>query len=180
MYKKWIQWYLRIVEIVCVTLLILILGCMCIQIVCRLFSIGQSFTEELSRMSFSLMIFIGMPLALSEGADIAVDMLVNLMPPTLRRGLDLLVNLLTALFGIFCIRSLVTFMGSNKGVTAISLTFIKMNWLYGTFLFSFLCLLITSLIKMYAIFTGRKQTFDIHEKEKEEEKLREKEVDLGI
>lgn len=180
MYKKIIQWYLKTIETICITLLILVLTCMCIQITCRLFAIGQSFTEELSRLCFSLMIFLGMPLALAEGADIAVDMLVSLLPPKIQRGIDILINFTTAGFGILCIRSLFTFMGSNKDVTAVSLTFIKMNWIYGTFLFSFISLVITSLIKAYAGFSGKKQTLDIHEEEKKQEKLQEQEVDLGI
>ena len=69
--KQIARWYLKIVEAICVCLLLVILGCMCIQIVCRLFTIGQNFTEELSRLSFSLLIFLGAPLALAEGADIS-------------------------------------------------------------------------------------------------------------
>lgn len=180
MCKKMIQCYLKMIETICVTLLMLVLACMCIQIGCRLFSIGQSFTEELSRLSFSLMIFLGMPLALAEGADIAVDMLVNLLPFKIRRGIDILVDFMITGFGVFCIRSLFTFMRSNKDVTAVSLSFIKMNWIYGTFLFSFFSLVITSLIKAYAAYSGRNQTLDIHQAEKEKEKQQEQEVDLGI
>ena len=58
MLKKIAHWYLKIVETVCVFLLLLILSCMCIQISCRLLTIGQNFTEELSRLSFSLLIFL--------------------------------------------------------------------------------------------------------------------------
>ena len=47
MLKKIAHWYLKIVETVCVFLLLLILSCMCIQISCRLLTIGQNFTEEL-------------------------------------------------------------------------------------------------------------------------------------
>ena len=46
--KQIARWYLKIVEAICVCLLLVILGCMCIQIACRLFTIGQNFTEELS------------------------------------------------------------------------------------------------------------------------------------
>ena len=69
MLKKIAHWYLKIVETVCVFLLLLILSCMCIQISCRLLTIGQNFTEELSRLSFSLLIFLGAPLALSVSSQ---------------------------------------------------------------------------------------------------------------
>ena len=50
--KQIARWYLKIVEAICVCLLLVILGCMCFQIACRLFTIGQNFTEELSRLAF--------------------------------------------------------------------------------------------------------------------------------
>ncbi len=178
MLKKIAHWYLKIIETICIFLLLLILACMCIQIICRIFTIGQNFTEELSRLSFSLLIFLGAPLAMAEGADIAVDMFVNILPDAVKKIISLFVYLLIAVFCIFCIRSLVTFIGSNNGVTAVSLTWIKMNWLYKLFLFSFICLLITTIAKAIAAFKGKSETLDIHKREKES--LCEKEVDLGL
>ena len=176
MLKKIAHWYLKIVETVCVFLLLLILACMCIQISCRLLTIGQNFTEELSRLSFSLLIFLGAPLALTEGADIAVDML----PQAAQRIISILVSILTAAFSVFCIRSLITFTGSNQGVTAVSMTWIKMNWLYYAFMFSFGCMLVVSIIKAGAAMVGKPQTMDINAEAKEKALQEEKEVDLGI
>ena len=115
MLKKIAHWYLKIVETVCVFLLLLILACMCIQISCRLLTIGQNFTEELSRLSFSLLIFLGAPLALTEGADIAVDMVVDMLPQAAQRIISILGSILTAAFSVFCIRSLITFTGRKGG-----------------------------------------------------------------
>ena len=74
--KKVGKMYLKVVETISVFLMAMILLLMVIQIVCRLFTIGQNFTEELARLCFSLMIFIAAPLCLTEGADICVDMVV--------------------------------------------------------------------------------------------------------
>lgn len=180
MLKKIAYWYLKVVETICVILLCVILGCMCIQIGCRLLTIGQNFTEELARLSFSLLIFLGAPLALAEGADIAVDMVVNLLPEPVKRVLELLVQLLIALFSAFCIRSLITFTGSNAGVTAVSMTWIKMNWLYYLFMFSFGCLFVVALVKGFAAIAGKSGIMDINAAEKEREKQEEKEIDLGL
>lgn len=178
--KRIAHGYLKLVEGICVALMLLILFCMCIQIVCRLFAIGQNFTEELSRLAFSLMIFLGAPLALAEGVDIAVDMVVNLLPAPVRKGVDILVNLLIVVFAAMCMRSLVTFIGSNQGVTAVSMTWIKMNWLYGAFFVSFGCLAVVALVKAAAVFTGREQYMDINSEEKELAKQEEREMDLGL
>ncbi len=180
MFDKIARTYLKIVEFVCVVLLMMIMGCMCIQIGCRLLTIGQSFTEELSRICFCLLVFIGMPLAYAEGADIAVDMLVNVLPAFCRRLVDIIVHILTAVFSVFCMRSLVTFIGSNNGVTAVSMTWIKMNWIYYACMFSFGCLFVTAVIKLIAAVTGRSQVMDINAEAKEKAKLEEKEMDLGI
>ena len=180
MLKKIAHWYLKIVETICVFLLCVMLGCMCIQIGCRLLTIGQNFTEELARLSFSLLIFLGAPLALAEGADIAVDMVVNALPAPVKRGVDVLVNVLIAVFSAFCIRSLITFTKSNVGVTAVSMTWIKMNWLYYTFMFSFGCLFVVAAAKGIATIAGRPAVLDINAEEKAREKAEEKEVDLGI
>lgn len=180
MFKKIARGYLKIVESICVCLLFLILLCMCIQIGCRLLTIGQNFTEELSRIAFCILIFVGAPLVLAEGADIAVDMVVNLLPSPVKRAVELVVNLFVAAFSILCIRSLVTFTGSNKGVTAVSMTWIKMNWIYYTMMFSFACMFVIALIKAGAVVMGRSQIIDINAEEKEKARLEEKEMDLGI
>lgn len=180
MFKKAAHWYLKLVETICVFLLLLILACMCIQISCRLLTIGQNFTEELSRLSFSLLIFLGAPLALTEGADIAVDMVVNMLPQAVQRIICILVGVLTAVFSAFCIRSLITFTGSNQGVTAVSMTWIKMNWLYYAFMFSFGCMFVISILKVCAAILGRPQTVDINADAKEKALQEEKEVYLGI
>lgn len=180
MFKKIARGYLKAVEAVCIALLSLIMICMCIQIGCRLFSIGQNFTEELSRISFCILVFLGAPLALAEGADIAVDMVVNVLPAKVRKVIEIFVNLLVAGFSLLCTRSLVTFTGSNKGVTAVSMTWIKMNWIYYLCMFSFICMFVISLIKAGAVFLGRPQILDINAEEKEKARLAEKEMDLGI
>lgn len=178
--KQIARWYLKIVEAICVCLLLVILGCMCIQIVCRLFTIGQNFTEELSRLAFSLLIFLGAPLTLTEGADISVDMVVNILPKGIRRVVDTLVNLLIAVFACLCMRSLVTFIGSNKGVTAVSMTWIKMNWLYYAFFVSFAFLAVVAVVKAVMSALGKNECFDINAEEKEQARKEESEVDLGI
>ena len=56
MFHKIARGYLKTVEGICITLLFIIFLLMVIQVVCRLFTIGQNFTEELARICFCLMI----------------------------------------------------------------------------------------------------------------------------
>lgn len=176
MLNKIARIYLRIVELICVLLLIIMLICMCIQVGCRLFTIGQNFTEELARISFCLMCFIGAPLAYAEGSHIAVDMIVDRMPKPGKKAVELFVNAMIFIFSAFCIKSLLTFMGSNIGVTAVSMTWLRMNWIYGAVFSSFICMAVVSVVKFVLVILNRAETMDIHADEKKEEE----EVDLGL
>ena len=172
MFKKIARAYLKIAETICVILLVIIMVCMCIQIACRLLTIGQNFTEELCRLCFSLMIFIGAPLCLAEGADIVVDMVVNALPPAVRRVTDFISNALIAFFSVLAIRSQWNVIQTNKGVTAVSMTWIKMN--------SFVCLFIVAVCKAVAALLGRSQTIDINAAAKAKAIQEAKEMDIGI
>lgn len=180
MLKKVARVYLKIVEAICVCLLAAILVCMCIQIVCRIFTIGQSFTEEFSRLCFSLMIFVGAPLCFAEGADIVVDMLVNVLPPAVQKVTNVISYALIALFSVLAFRSELTVISANKSVTAVSMTWIKMNWLYYAFLVSFALLFVVAIVKIVMVLTGRPQIMDINEEEKKRALAEAKEMDLGI
>lgn len=101
MVKKIARIYLKMTETICVILLFLILCLMMIQISFRVLNIGQSFTEEMARLCFCVMIFLGAPLVLAEGADICVDMVVNALPTLAQRIANIIINGLTALFSCF-------------------------------------------------------------------------------
>ena len=180
MLKKISTAYLKIVEGISVILLLAILGCMVIQIFCRIFVIGQNFTEEFARLCFSLMIFLAAPLCMTEGADICVDMVVNLLPKPIRKIVDLIAYVLIALFSLFALYSEKIVINTNIGVTAVSMTWIKMNWLYYAYAFSFICLFVVSIWKLVVTMKNKPQTYDINEAEKAQAIKEAKELDLGI
>lgn len=180
MFKKIAKAYLRIVETICVVLLFVIFALMVIQVVCRLFTIGQNFTEELARICFCMMVFFGAPLAMAEGADISVDMLFKVLPKPAQKVLGIIVNLGVIAFAAFCIRSLITFTFVNQGVTAVSMTWIQMNWIYYTMMIGFVFLLLVSIVKLIQVLRGQSDTMDINAEEKANAQKEEGELDLGI
>ena len=180
MLKKIAKTYLRIVETICVVLLFMIFSLMVIQVVCRLFTIGQNFTEELARICFCIMVFFGAPLAMAEGADISVDMLYKVLPKPAQKVLGIIVNVGVIGFAAFCIRSLITFTSVNKGVTAFSMTWIQMNWIYYAMLVGFAFLAIVGAVKLIQVVKGQPETIDINAEEKAEVQKKEGELDLGI
>lgn len=180
MFKKIARGYLKTVEAICVFLLFCIFLLMVVQVGCRLLNIGQNFTEELARICFCLMIFLGAPLALAEGADICVDMVVNKLPQGLQRGVNTLVNILMGIFAVMGIRSLLVLMDSNVGVSAVSLPWIKMNWIYSAMIVGFVFLFIVAVVKGLALVSGKSDTMDINAEKKALARKQESEVDLGI
>ncbi len=178
--KNLAKLYLKIVETISVVLMATILLLMVIQIVCRLFTIGQNFTEELARLCFSLMIFIAAPLCLTEGADICVDMLVAKLPSGIRKAVDIFAFSLIAIFSLIALYSETLVIKTNVDVTAVSMTWIKMNWLYAAFTLSFGFLFLTAVWKIIVTIKNEPQTFDINKKEKEKSINDAKELDLGI
>lgn len=178
--KKIVKYYLKFVEAVCVILLLVIFCLMMIQISCRLLSVGQNFTEELSRLCFCVMVFFGAPLVLAEGSDICVDMVVNQLPKSVQRIVEAVVNVFIIIFSAFCLKSVTAFIASNVGVTAVSMTWLMMNWIYFAVMASFVFLLIVSVMKLVAIVRGVSDVIDINAEEKERAKKEEQELDLGI
>ncbi|WP_337928836.1 TRAP transporter small permease [Acidaminococcus timonensis] len=180
MFKKIAHGYLKIVEGICITLLFIIFLLMVIQVVCRLLTIGQNFTEELARICFCLMIFLGAPLTLAEGADICVDMLVNKLPIKFQKGINVLINILTCVFSVFCIKSMTVLIQTNVGVSAVAIPWIKMNWIYTAMTIGFGFLFIVAVCKAIATLKGAPDTMDINAEEKALARKKESEMNLGI
>ena len=154
MVKKIVTGYLKLVETVCITLLFLIFVLMVVQVACRLLSIGQNFTEEMARIAFCLMVFFGAPLALAEGADICVDMLVNKLPAGVQKVTNILADGLTAVFSVL--------------------------WIYTIMLVSFGFLFLVAVGKAIALILNKKDTIDINAEEKALARKEESEMNLGI
>lgn len=57
-------------------------------------------SEELARYCFVWIVFLGGAIGLSRGVHLGVDLLVNAMPAPVRRGMDVLTNVLIAAFAV--------------------------------------------------------------------------------
>lgn len=180
MFHKIARGYLKTVEGICITLLFIIFLLMVIQVVCRLFTIGQNFTEELARICFCLMIFLGAPLTLAEGADICVDMVVNKCPAKLQKAINILINILTCVFSVLCLKSLLVLIRTNARVSAVALPWIKMNWIYSAMCVGFAFLFVVAICKIVALCKGCPDTMDINKEEKALARKKESEMNLGI
>lgn len=166
MLKKLPRLYLKTIEFICTVLLALILGSICLQILCRLFTIGQSFTEELARICFCLMVFIGSPLVLAEGSHIAVDILFNALPDSVAKYIQALDYIVVDVVCVFCIIGFNKMISTNTGVTSVAMEWLKMNWIYSTALVSFGLLIVVSSVQFFASLSGKPSLYFINGNEK--------------
>ena len=129
--KKLCEYFLKIIDAACVLLLFLMFFSMTLQIVCRFLPKAPVWTEEFARVCFVVMSFLAMPLCLAEGSHITVDMLVNRLPKSVQRVVDILINAAVIFLSVVFIRSHMVNIKAGGGVTTITMNWLKLNWIYG-------------------------------------------------
>lgn len=87
-------------------------------------------SEELARYCFVWIVFLGGAIGLSRGIHLGVDLLVNMLPVPLRRGLDALTSLLIAGFAATVIYASYPVLNMNMFQTSPALG-IQMTWIYA-------------------------------------------------
>ena len=156
---------LKIIEAICMILLVLVFSLITVQVVCRFTPLTLTWTEELARICFVTMSFLAAPLCLAEGAHVAVDMLVNALPAKLRRVIEALVHVLVCVFSAMFIKSMLANLGPNEGVKTVTMSWFPINWVFAI-----------SAIQTVCVLLGKEDTLVILEKK--EENLTEE--DLGL
>jgi C4-dicarboxylate transporter DctM subunit len=85
----------KLLERVCVVLLIILLITALLQVFCRyVLSASPKWTEEFARWTFVWMIFLGMAVAVHRDAHVRIDMFLMMMPSRLREWIELLIHAL--------------------------------------------------------------------------------------
>lgn len=74
-----------------------------IQVLSRLFAGSIRWSEELARYLMIYMVYVGTSVGVKNGSHIAVDFAASLLPPSARRALDIIGDLLMILcFAVMC------------------------------------------------------------------------------
>jgi TRAP-type C4-dicarboxylate transport system permease small subunit len=94
----------------------IMLACIALQVVMRyVFGNAPSWTEELALLMFSLCIMGGIALGVREGFHVRLDILLNVLPPQLRRWMETAINAATAAFGAYLAWSGLRFVDVTSG-----------------------------------------------------------------
>ena len=86
-------------------------------------------SEELARYCFVWIVFLGGAVGLSRGIHLGVDLLVNTLPPPLRRAVDALTTILIAAFAITVIYASLPVLNMNMFQRSPALG-IQMSYIY--------------------------------------------------
>lgn len=88
-----------------------------------------AWSEELARYCFVWIVFLGGAIGLSRGIHLGVDLIVNLMPAPIRRGLDALTSALIACFAGTVIYASYPVLTMNMFQRSPALG-LQMSWIY--------------------------------------------------
>lgn len=155
---------LSVTDVIASCMLVMIVIFILLQIIFRTFSLNIQWTEEASRYSFIGMVFFGSVSAVRHGAHIAITTLVDMLPLSIRRWVDVLVHLMImAMSGILAYSTLIL-SRSAQGVTSSVMRWFQMNYLYIPV--GILCVLMfaAALLRILELITDK----DILERERRE------------
>ena len=86
-------------------------------------------SEEMARYCFVWIVFLGGAVGLARGIHLGVDLIVNLLPPRVQRGLDVLTSLLIGAFAATVIYASIPVLNMNMFQRSPALG-VQMSWIY--------------------------------------------------
>lgn len=124
------QRFWRFVEVITGIFFLMSLLVMFTQVISRyVLGIAVPWTDEVSRFSFVIMIFIGAALCQRSGEQVRITILLDVLPIGLRKTLEGISALLTVVIGIALIVGAVKNAINTSGVQAAAVP-ISFAWLY--------------------------------------------------
>ena len=128
--RKLIQGMEKFLDNFTVLLLLVMVVLVALQVIFRFVGFAAPWTEEMARFTFVYITFFGSVLALKEGSHIVIEILVNRLPQGLRRVFGIVFNALIAGFLVLVIMGSRITLEVNKEVSAASLPWFKMTYVY--------------------------------------------------
>lgn len=99
---RWWFVLVRIPELILAALVAILVVFLTLAVVVRyVFDIGIAWSDELARMLFVWVVFVGFAVAIRHRGNIGVELFVDRMPKTVRRGLVLLQDVAVLAFSLF-------------------------------------------------------------------------------
>jgi TRAP-type C4-dicarboxylate transport system permease small subunit len=120
-----------------------------VQIVCRfVLSISVPWTEEISRLLFIWLAYLGAAIGLREGTLIVIDTLPQMLGPRGRAWLDPMVRVVSVAVILFLFGASIPLVRSVWSTTLPTVDWISNGWAYLAFTVSFGLMLIHSIVPL--------------------------------
>ena len=127
-----------------------------VQIVCRfVLSISVPWTEEVSRLLFVWLAYIGAAIGLREGTMIVIDTLPQVLGPRARAWLDIPVRIVSIGVILFMFGASIPLVRSVWSTTLPTVDWISNGWAYLAFTVSFGLMLLYSIVPLLGGVLGR-------------------------
>jgi TRAP-type C4-dicarboxylate transport system permease small subunit len=120
-----------------------------VQIVCRfVLSISVPWTEEISRLLFVWLAYIGAAIGLREGTMIVIDTLPQALGPRAKAWLDVPVRIVSIAVILFMFIASIPLVRSVWSTTLPTVDWISNGWAYLAFTVSFALMLLHSVVPL--------------------------------
>lgn len=124
------EWILKIFDLCACAMLLFAVVAMLLQVVFRIGKMNNQWTQISATYSYVALVFFGGVSATLHVEHIAITTLIDMLPDSIRRFMDVLIHLMEALMGGFLTYSAVNLVKASKILTSSAMTWFKMNYLY--------------------------------------------------
>lgn len=157
MLQKCVKGFEKLIETFTVVCLMLLVVLVALQVVFRFAGFSAPWTEEIARFLYVYVTFFGSIVVFNKGGHIVIDFLLTRLPMKIRNIVEISINILLASFLMLIIIGSKSTLEVNQVVTAASLRWFKMNYLYGGVLVASIIMLIYPITNIWRLILGNDQ-----------------------
>lgn len=154
MLQKFMKGLEKLIErftVVCLMLLVIFVA---LQVVFRFMGYSAPWTEEMARFLYVYVTFFGSIVVFNKSGHIVIDFLLTRLPMKMRNVVEIIINILVVAFLVLIIIGSKSTLEVNQVVTAASLRWFKMNYLYGGVLVASIIMLIYPITNIWRLVLG--------------------------
>lgn len=152
--KKMDSFLERFLDLLTILILVAMVLIIVLQIICRVFKQPITWTEEIARYSFLVLIFFGAAQATRNKTHIRIEIFANRLKGRVGRAVKILVEVLVGAFLCMFIVGAVSSIQINPDMRAITLQGFKITWVYEALLASGLLMLIYTVAHVVNLLRG--------------------------
>ncbi len=154
MLQKCMKGFEKLIETFTVVCLMLLVVLVALQVVFRFVGFSAPWTEEIARFLYVYVTFFGSIVVFNKSGHIVIDFLLTRLPMKIRNVVEISINILLASFLMLIIIGSKSTLEVNRVVTAASLRWFKMNYLYGGVLVASIIMLIFPITNIWRLILG--------------------------